>query len=72
MAEQPEKEPCVRCGHQPEKTDKYCVRCGAPLVNRCTKKRSPLHKGCSKVNKQDAAYCADCGTPTLFRESGLL
>jgi rRNA maturation endonuclease Nob1 len=73
MAEKKEElEPCIRCGAMPEKDDKYCIRCGAPLINRCTKKKSPLHKGCSKINRRDAAFCAACGSPTVFREAGLI
>jgi uncharacterized membrane protein YvbJ len=63
---------CPRCGRAPEKDDKFCIACGAPVINRCTKKKSPLHKGCSKVNRHDAAFCSACGHPTTFREHGLL
>ncbi|MDF2721247.1 MAG: hypothetical protein K0Q59_922 [Paenibacillus sp.] len=72
MADDKEQDPCIRCGYQPEKTDKHCVRCGTPLVNRCSRKKSPLHKGCKKVNRRDAAFCADCGEPTDYGILGLL
>lgn len=63
---------CIRCGRVPDKDDKYCISCGAPVINRCTKKKTPLHKGCSKINRPDAAYCSECGSPTTFKEWGLL
>ncbi|TXK85111.1 double zinc ribbon domain-containing protein [Paenibacillus sp. N3.4] len=67
-----ELQTCVRCYHVADKKDKYCIQCGAPLKNKCTKKKTVLHAGCSKVNEPNAKYCADCGTETLFNEWGLL
>lgn len=72
MAEDKKIEPCIRCGSIPEEKDKYCIHCGAPLVNKCTRPKSPLHAGCSKVNRRDAAFCSGCGHPTTFRVEGLL
>ncbi|MEW9698883.1 zinc ribbon domain-containing protein [Paenibacillus sp. SI8] len=71
MAEE-ELQTCVRCGFVADKEEKYCIKCGAPLKNRCTKKKTPLHGGCGKINKRDAKYCSDCGTETLFSDMGLL
>jgi RNA polymerase subunit RPABC4/transcription elongation factor Spt4 len=65
-------ERCVRCRYMPEEKDKYCIRCGAPLINRCTDQKGLVHKGCNKVNRVDAAYCADCGSPTTFNLAGLV
>ncbi|MDD9267761.1 zinc ribbon domain-containing protein [Paenibacillus sp. GCM10023248] len=72
MAEKNELQQCVRCKFVTEKEDRYCIKCGAPLKNRCTREKTLLHKGCSKVNKPDAKFCADCGTATIFNEWGLL
>lgn len=63
---------CVRCAHITEETDEYCIRCGAPLHNRCTDEPGLLDKGCTKVNAADAAYCASCGQPTAFYKAGLV
>lgn len=62
---------CVKCFHVAEEKDKYCVRCGTPLVNLCTKEDSPNHKGCQAKNRPDAAFCAKCGSPTVYGEMGL-
>ncbi|GFZ90368.1 hypothetical protein GCM10008018_40810 [Paenibacillus marchantiophytorum] len=71
MAEK-ELQTCVRCHYVADKEERYCIRCGAPLKNKCTKEKSLLHKGCSKVNKADAKFCSDCGTATIFSELGLI
>ncbi|MEC0228323.1 double zinc ribbon domain-containing protein [Paenibacillus alba] len=71
MAEKSELQTCFRCQYVADKDDKYCIRCGAPLKNKCTKEKSLLHKGCSKVNKADAKFCSDCGTETTFSQWGL-
>ncbi|MCD1257325.1 hypothetical protein B5M42_000560 [Paenibacillus athensensis] len=67
-----EKLVCVRCGFVTDDSDNYCIDCGAPLKNKCTKKASPLHGGCSKLNKPEAKYCAACGEKTTFHVWGLL
>ncbi|OCT14200.1 hypothetical protein A8709_25545 [Paenibacillus pectinilyticus] len=72
MADKDELQTCVRCKYVAVKEDKYCIRCGAPLKNRCTKEKSLMHKGCYKVNKADAKFCADCGTETTFNQLGLI
>lgn len=63
---------CVRCQHVADKNEKYCIRCGAPLVNRCSDEKGLLGKGCTKINRQDAAYCSQCGEPTFFHKAGLI
>ncbi|KRE93119.1 hypothetical protein ASG89_06335 [Paenibacillus sp. Soil766] len=72
MAEKNEQQTCVRCKYVAVKEDRYCIRCGAPLKNKCTKEKSLMHKGCYKVNKADAKFCADCGTETTFSQLGLI
>lgn len=63
---------CMRCYHKAEEKDKYCVLCGAPLINRCTEDKTLLSKGCNKVNRKEAAYCSACGAPTTFNLAGLV
>ncbi len=67
-----EKITCVKCFYQADEKDKYCIKCGTPLVNRCTKDDSPNHKGCGAKNRPEAAYCSKCGSPTLFGEMDLI
>lgn len=67
-----QQEPCTRCNKIPNENDKYCTDCGAPLQNRCSDEPGLLKKGCSFLNKQDAAYCAKCGEPTMFLLHGLI
>lgn len=63
---------CIRCNQLAEEKDKFCVKCGAPLINRCSEEKTLLSKGCSKVNRKNAAYCATCGAPTTFNLAGLI
>ncbi|GIQ67867.1 hypothetical protein DUZ99_03100 [Xylanibacillus composti] len=63
---------CVRCGNKPEKNEKYCKSCGAPLVNRCTYDGGLTGEPCTKENPADAAFCVACGQPTMFNRTGLL
>jgi len=63
---------CARCNRKAEDGDKFCVGCGAPLINSCTNAGDMFVKKCSKVNRDDAAYCATCGAPTIFHREGLL
>ncbi len=63
---------CLRCYQRADEKDKYCVKCGSPLVNRCTEEKTLLSKGCNKVNRKDAAYCSSCGAPTVFNLAGLV
>lgn len=72
MAEKEKKRTCVRCLYDHSEDDQYCIRCGAPLVNRCTDESGLLSKGCSKVNSPEAAYCSRCGQPTVFHRAGLV
>jgi hypothetical protein len=64
--------PCIRCGRISEEKHKYCIRCGAPLVNRCTNDGGLLGEPCNKINKQNAVFCMECGTYTTFYKAGLL
>ncbi len=75
MAEKTDKDKlitCVRCTYTTKETDEFCIRCGAPLHNRCTDEPGLLDKGCKFVNKPEAAYCAKCGHPTVFLRTGLV
>lgn len=72
MGNKKEEVRCVRCLHLAEEKDRFCVRCGAPLINRCSNEKTLLSKGCSKVNRKDAAYCSSCGAPTIFYLAGLI
>ena len=63
---------CVRCQLQAKEKDKYCRRCGAPLINRCTNDGGPFGDPCHKVNDEDAVFCAACGSYTSFYKAGLL
>lgn len=63
---------CINCYHVADEKDKYCIKCGSPLTNHCGDIGGKLHKGCSFVNKEDAAFCAKCGYPTIFNQHGLI
>ncbi|WNQ09961.1 hypothetical protein MJA45_20385 [Paenibacillus aurantius] len=63
---------CIRCKHQGEPTDKFCVRCAAPLINNCTHKGDIFTKKCERVNREDAAFCSGCGAPTVFHKEGFV
>ncbi|HHY74779.1 MAG TPA: hypothetical protein GX497_16445 [Bacillus bacterium] len=68
-----EKVTCVRCYQVAGDKDQYCVKCGAPLVNRCSDLKTAKGKhGCGHVNRPEALYCAKCGTETIFKQQGLL
>lgn len=69
-----EKEPiyCYRCKSTNYEGDKYCVHCGAPLVNRCMDEAGKLDKGCGAKNEPHAAFCVKCGHKTLFHHHGLV
>lgn len=67
-----EPKTCVSCGFIAADEDVYCIRCGSPLINKCSDEKGLLDKGCSFVNKSDASYCAKCGSPTTFNKLGLL
>lgn len=71
MADNEEPRQCARCGFVNEKSDNHCIKCGAPLLNKCTDEPGLLSKGCTFVNKPDAAYCAKCGQPTIFSKHGI-
>ncbi|HHW37018.1 MAG TPA: hypothetical protein GXX18_07255 [Bacillales bacterium] len=72
MSDQKEKKHCIRCHHVAEENDQYCVSCGAPLINRCSDSKTNGKHGCGQTNRPDAAYCAKCGSETVFRKHGLL
>lgn len=67
-----EHKTCVRCFYRADEKDKHCIKCGAPLTNYCsdTKRRGKHH--CGHINKSDAAYCAKCGSETIFKRQGLI
>lgn len=72
MTNKKEEIRCVRCHSIAEEKDRFCVRCGAPLFNRCSNGKTLLSKGCNKVNRREAAYCSSCGAPTVFYLAGLV
>ncbi|MFC7391754.1 hypothetical protein [Scopulibacillus cellulosilyticus] len=72
MANNDEYKSCVRCGNVCNAKDRYCIKCGAPLVNRCSDEPGLVSKGCRYVNDPEAAYCARCGEETLFSKHGIV
>lgn len=72
MSDEQEEIRCVRCNHVAAENEEYCIRCGAPLINRCTDSPGLLSKGCGKKNSTEASYCAHCGSPTTFHKEGLV
>ncbi|MGV3487285.1 MAG: hypothetical protein ACO1OC_01690 [Tuberibacillus sp.] len=72
MANQDEPRPCARCGYVNDKDHKNCIKCGAPLLNKCADEPGLIHKGCSFTNKPEAAFCAKCGHPTIFNKEGIV
>lgn len=72
MSDEKEEVRCVRCHHVAEEKEEYCIKCGAPLINRCSDAPGLLSKGCGKKNHPGAAYCAHCGSPTVFHKEGLV
>ncbi|WP_077615720.1 hypothetical protein [Caenibacillus caldisaponilyticus] len=63
---------CVRCGHVGGENDSHCIKCGAPLINKCADEPGLISDGCTHVNRPDAAFCAKCGHPTVFHKEGLV
>ena len=61
---------CLRCQHENDDQNNYCIKCGAPLRNICTNRR------CSNWEQDvlltdEAAFCPLCGSETLFKAYGL-
>jgi hypothetical protein len=61
---------CLRCQHENDDQNNYCIKCGAPLRNICTNRR------CSNWEQDvplldEAAFCPLCGSETLFKIYGL-
>lgn len=61
---------CLRCQHENDGQNNYCIKCGAPLKNICTNRR------CSNWEQDvplldEAAFCPLCGSETLFKIYGL-
>lgn len=67
-----EQKSCIRCGYIYEEKDKFCIKCSAPLQNKCTFDGGLFDDPCTKVNPQHAAFCASCGSPTVFYKEGLI
>jgi len=72
VANEEEKRTCVRCAHVHGKEAQFCIKCGAPLINRCSDEKGLLDKGCRALNPPEAAYCQRCGQPTVFNKAGLV
>ncbi|MFD1737316.1 hypothetical protein ACFSCX_12200 [Bacillus salitolerans] len=73
MVDEKEKIKCVRCSHVADDKDKYCIKCGAPLMNYCADtKRGKSKHHCGANNKRDAHYCSKCGHETIFKQRGLI
>lgn len=61
---------CLRCQHNNNFENNYCIKCGAPLKNICT------NRNCENLQQDiilsdEAAYCPLCGSETLFKTYGL-
>lgn len=72
MADQEEPRQCARCGSVNDSSYAHCIRCGAPLLNRCGDEPGMISKGCTFVNSPEAAFCAKCGHPTIFNQEGIV
>ena len=72
MSEKKELPVCIRCHRTGGEKDRFCISCGAPLINRCSDEPGLVSKGCRHVNLPDASYCARCGEETTFKKAGLL
>lgn len=58
---------CLGCGNTNlNKEDKFCNKCGAPIVNVC------LNSNCRITLSVDSAYCTKCGSQSLFLKRGLV
>lgn len=61
---------CLRCNYSNEDSNNYCIKCGVPLKNICT------NRNCENWKKEiilldEAAFCPQCGSETLFKTFGL-
>ncbi|NSL50925.1 hypothetical protein [Calidifontibacillus erzurumensis] len=72
MSDKKEEKICKRCLFKADEKDQYCIRCGAPLINRCTDFKTGGKHYCGFVNRPDARYCAKCGHETVFKQYGLV
>lgn len=68
----PKQVRCIRCLRNCGDKDRFCIDCGAPLVNSCTNRGGLTGEPCKKVNDREALFCISCGSPTLFQRYGLL
>lgn len=59
---------CPSCGStETIREGRYCAKCKQPLTNLCMPEAGPHHA--AWLNDR---YCRQCGSPTLFFQSGLL
>lgn len=63
---------CIRCATASNKKNRYCLHCGAPLMNKCMNQGELLGEACGRVNPKDAVFCTKCGHYTAFHKAGLL
>jgi RNA polymerase subunit RPABC4/transcription elongation factor Spt4 len=60
---------CLKCGAETHLTDneeKFCSKCGAPILNRCS------DYSCYKILDEKAKFCKHCGSASTFNNYGLL
>lgn len=61
---------CLRCKHENDEQNNYCINCGAPLKNICTN-RNCINLEQNVLLPDEAAFCPSCGSETLFKSYGL-
>ncbi|MGT2800665.1 zinc-ribbon domain-containing protein [Streptococcus marmotae] len=61
---------CLRCNHENDAVNNFCIKCGAPLKNTCTARNCPNRENDIEL-VDEAAYCPLCGSETLFKTYGI-
>lgn len=69
---------CPKCNNEETNLGKYCIICGANLVNVCAgteiydNGHEDYREGCGTIAPGNARYCYKCGNETTFYQSGIL